>query len=68
MSDQEKDPVLSSSLSRHLFVWSVLLVLSLGWALWDEIYATRPWKRYQQRFVQVYSRFLAELKPNQAAA
>ena len=40
MSDQEKDPVVHSSLSKHLFIWSALLVLSLAWGLWDEITAS----------------------------
>jgi cytochrome c2 len=58
MSDQEKDPVVSSSLSKPLFVSSLLLVLSLIWGLYDEMYATRPWKGYQARFVKAYSRYL----------
>ena len=33
MSDQEKDPVVHSSLSKQLFIWSALLVLSLAWGL-----------------------------------
>jgi mono/diheme cytochrome c family protein len=58
MSDQEKDPVVTSSLSKPLFVSSVLLLLSLVWGLYDEMYTTRPWKAYQSKFVKEYSRYL----------
>src|SRR5207302_1008896 len=57
MSD-EKDPVVHSSLSKPLFISSIILVLVTGWALWDEIYGIRPWKSYQARFVKAYSKFL----------
>ena len=58
MSDQEKDPVVHSSLSKPLFISSALLVLSLAWGLYDEMYGIRPWKGYQARFVKLYSRYL----------
>src|SRR5579872_3574110 len=57
MSD-EKDPVVHSSLSKPLFISSVVLVLVMGWALWDEVYGIRPWKTYQARFVKAYSKYL----------
>src|SRR6266542_2747451 len=68
MSDQEqdKDPVVSSSLSKHLFIWSALLLLSLGWALYDEIYGIRPWKGYQSRFVKVYQKYIKTSRPSEA--
>jgi cytochrome c551/c552 len=62
MSDQEKDPVVHSSLSKQLFIWSALLVLSLAWGLYDEMYGIRPWKSYQARFEKLYSRYLANAK------
>src|SRR6185295_2627749 len=62
MSDQDKDPVVHSSLSKHLFIWSALLVLSLAWGLWDEMYGTRPWKSYQARFEKLYSKYLTNAK------
>ena len=65
MSDQDKDPVVHSSLSKALFISSALLVLSLGWALWDEVYGTRPWKSYQSRFLKAYSRFVANARPGE---
>ncbi len=68
MSDQEqdKDPVVHSSLSRPLFIWSALLLLSLGWALWDEVYGIRPWKGYQSEFAKIYTRYLRRVRPNEA--
>src|SRR5512134_3312802 len=58
MSDQEKDPVVHSSLSKQLFIWSALLVISMAWGLWDELYGIRPWKSYQARFQKLYAAHL----------
>jgi len=67
MSDQEqdKDPVVSSSLSKPLFIWSALLLLSLGWALYDEVYGIRPWKSYEARFAKLYTRYLRGIRPKE---
>ena len=65
MTDQDKDPVVHSSLSKPLFISSALLLLSLGWALYDEVYGTRPWKGYEARFAKVYSKYLKETLPNE---
>jgi cytochrome c2 len=64
MSDpnQEKDPVVSSSLSKQLFIWSSLLVLSLAWGLYDEMYGIRPWKSYEAKFEKAYARYLASAR------
>src|SRR6266478_1186460 len=66
MSDQEKDPVISSSLSKPLVISSVLLLLSLAWGLYDEVWGIRPWKTYQAQFVKVYSKFLKQARPSEA--
>ena len=58
MSDQDNDPIVSSSLSKPLLISAILLVLSLAWGLYDEMYGIRPWKGYESRFVKAYSRFL----------
>ena len=63
MADLEKDPVVHSSLSRALVIWSTLLVLSLVWALADEVYFMRPWKRYQAKFAQLYAAYLKKERP-----
>src|SRR5437899_828003 len=74
MSDQDKskdpqagDPVVHSSLSKQLFIWSALLVLSMAWGLYDEVYGTRPWKGYEARFEKLYNQYLASAKLGEAA-
>jgi mono/diheme cytochrome c family protein len=64
----ENDPVVTKSLSLPLLISVLLLVFSLAWAVYDEIYGLRPWKSYQKRFVQQYTRFLRKAKPQQAVA
>jgi len=68
MSDQEKDPVVHSSLSKPLFISSALLVISMVWGLYDEMYGIRPWKGYQARFVKIYSRYLKTAAGGEAGA
>ena len=63
----ENDPVVTQSLSSPLLIATILLMLSLVWAVYDEIYGLRPWKEYEKRFVEKYSHFLTKLKPRQAA-
>ncbi len=60
------DPVINSSLSVPLFVSTLILMLTLVWAIYDEVYTLRPWKDYQARFVATYSAHLKQLKPKQA--
>ena len=67
MSDQDKDPVVHSSLSKQLFIWSALLVLSMAWGLYDEVYGTRPWKGYEARFEKLYSKYLANARLGETA-
>ena len=63
----ENDPVVTKSLSLPLLIATILLMFSLVWSVYDEIYGLRPWKDYQKRFVQLYSQFLQKLKPQQAS-
>ena len=60
--DQDKDPVVHSSLSRPLFIWSAVLVVSMGWGLYDEMYGIRPWKSYEAKFEKQYAKYLANAK------
>ncbi len=66
--DPTQDQLSHSSLSGLILVFSVLLFLSLLWALGDELVFQRPWKRYQERFVKVYTSYLKKLGPRQASA
>ncbi len=61
----EKDPVVSQSLAVYLLVAAVLLVVTLGWALYDEFYGLRPWKAYQQEFARRYHAFIVKEKDEQ---
>jgi cytochrome c551/c552 len=54
----EKDPVVSQSLAVYLLIGALLLVVTLGWALYDEFYGLRPWKAYQTQFAARYHAFL----------
>jgi cytochrome c2 len=56
------DPVASRSTSSILLVCVLLLMASLGWALYDEVYGQRPWKGMQREFVTRYNRYLNRLK------
>ncbi|HZP02131.1 MAG TPA: hypothetical protein VFD30_17730 [Terriglobia bacterium] len=64
----DRDPVVSQSLALYLLIAALLLVLSLGWALYDEFFGLRPWKDYQRVFVERYASFLAREIPRQRAA
>lgn len=52
------DPITSKSFSFPLLLASFLLLLTLAWALYDEMYGLRPWRSYQPRFAKAYARFL----------
>src|SRR6185436_7780739 len=63
----EPDPIAESSMSGLLLVSSLLLVVTMVWALWDEVLGQRPWKGYQREFVSRYSDFLDRAKQRQGA-
>jgi hypothetical protein len=64
----EQDPVVSQSLSGPLLIAAFLLVVTVAWSLYDELYGQRPWKDYQQRFVGQYTAYLKSLQPKQASS
>lgn len=66
--DQDQDPVVSQSYSGLFFIASILLILSLFWALYDDMYGLRPWKSYQSNFVKTYTAYLKKLKPQEKGA
>ena len=49
--NQPEDPIADRSLSGPILAFSVVLFLTLVWAMADELFIERPWKSYQQRFV-----------------
>ena len=52
------DPIVSRSFSTPLMISSLLLMLTVAWSLWDEMYGLRPWRAYQTRFAKAYSLYL----------
>ncbi|MBI1749767.1 MAG: c-type cytochrome [Acidobacteria bacterium] len=52
------DPITSKSYSGPLLVASLLLVVSLFWALWQEFVGLRPWRGYQKEFASAYEKYL----------
>ncbi len=63
----DKDPVVSQSLAGYLLVAAILLILTLGWALYNEFYGLRPWKEYQREFARRYAVFLKKEIARQSA-
>ena len=64
----ERDPIVSRSTSGIILVCALLLIGVTAWALYDEAYGQRPWKRAQQEFVQRYTRYLKSIKKHEAKA
>jgi len=63
---EAEDPIVKSSLSGPILISTLLVMITMGWALWDEVYGQRPWKQYQERFVERYSSYLRRVKSNDA--
>jgi cytochrome c2 len=64
----EEDPIADRSMSGPLLIFSLLLVITLLWSLYDEVLGQRPWKQYQKDFVSLYSDKLDEIEKPQATA
>ena len=62
------DPIVAKSYSGPLLVSSLLLVLSLFWALWQEFVGLRPWRGYQKEFASTYDKFLKKELAKQTEA
>jgi len=64
----DKDPVIAHSFATFFVIVSVLLMLTLVWALYGEFFGLRPWKSYQREFARRYHSFLVKQIPKQKAA
>jgi len=62
----EPDPIADRSMSGLLLIFSLFLIVTLVWALFDEVYGQRPWKSYQKDFVELYTARLQKIKGPQA--
>ncbi len=60
-----RDPITQRSLLPHFLVISLITVIFMVWAVWDEAYARRPWKGYQAEFTD---RLAGKLEADLAAA
>ncbi len=59
----EQDPIVNSSLAVPLAISSLLLILSLVWAFYEEGWGLRPWRAYQSDFQELYLQALEKKKP-----
>jgi cytochrome c551/c552 len=55
---KREDPITNSSFTFALLIASLLLILSVAWSFYDEVFGLRPWRSYQDRFVRAYAGFL----------
>ncbi len=63
MAQQQRppqDPITTRSLASWLLVAALALIAVLGWSLYNEEFGLRPWRAYQARFSQAYSKFLVK--------
>jgi len=64
----EQDPITSKSYAAHYVIATIILVITLFWALWDEAWGQRPWKAYQETWKDRYSAFLNTAKSKSATS
>ena len=62
----EQDPITSKSYAPHYAIATVILIITLFWALWDEAWGQRPWKAFQEQWKDRYSLFLNTAKSSSA--
>jgi cytochrome c2 len=65
---QTDDPIVGKSLSGPMLIATLVLIGTLLWALYDEVYGSRPWKAVQREFVTRYTAYLRTVKPRQAGS
>jgi len=66
--DQNGDPILQTSYTGAILISSFLLILTLAWSLYQEMFGLRPWRGYQSHFVAAYAKYLKKEMPKQKAA
>lgn len=60
------DPIADRSMSGPLLIAALVMIGTLVWSLYDEIWGQRPWKVYQAEFVDKYTAHLNKIKRTQA--
>ena len=61
-AEPQRDPIVSRSTSAIILICTLLLILSAGWALYDEGFGQRPWRGVQQEFVKRYTAYLKSIR------
>jgi cytochrome c2 len=61
-AEPQRDPIVSRSTSAILLICTLLLIVSAGWALYDEGFGQRPWRGMQQQFVKRYTVYLKSIR------
>ncbi len=56
------DPIRTQSLSMPIAVSTFLLIVTTGWAIWDEAVHKRPYIEYQQRWVGSFGDYLTSIE------
>ena len=54
----QDDPITSQSFSFYILLAAFLLMITVSWSLYDEVYGLRPWRVYQSRFAESYAKYL----------
>ena len=57
----QDDPITSRSFTLPLLIAAILLMLTVAWSFYDEVYGLRPWREYQSRFAKAYSQYLQKV-------
>ena len=64
----EQDPITSKSYAANYLIATIILIVTLFWALWDEAWGQRPWKAFQEEYKTRYSAFLNGAKSKSATS
>jgi len=64
----EQDPITGKSYAAHYLIATVILIVTLFWALWDEAWGQRPWKAFQEQWKDRYSAFLSTARSKSQAS
>ena len=64
----EQDPITSKSYAAAYAIATIILVVTLFWALWDEAWGQRPWKAFQGQWKDRYTAFLSTARSKSQAS
>lgn len=65
---EEKDPIVSDSMAGIFLISVLALMVVFTWSLYNEFFGLRPWKSYQEAFIERYGAYLRKQIPQQEAA